>query len=82
MDISATSAVERVARLLAAQRLSANAHGDEHSAGAAVDASWQEHRADAVAVFKTLREPDQVMARAGDPSVWEAMVLAALRDAT
>ncbi len=82
MDISSTSAIERVARVLAGQRLSANAGGDETSAAATVDASWQEYRSDAIAVLKTLREPDQVMARAGDASVWEAMILAALRDAT
>ncbi len=81
MDISSTSAIERVARVLAGQRLSVNAGGDESSASASVDASWQEYRADAVAVLKTLREPDAVMARAGDPAIWEAMVLAALRDA-
>jgi hypothetical protein len=80
MDISTTSAVERVARVLAGQRLSANAGGDEVSASAVIDARWGDFRADAVAVLKTLREPDQTMARAGDPRIWEAMILAALRD--
>ena len=80
MDISATSAIERVARVLAGQRLSANAEGDDSSA-AAVDASWRDYRADAIAVLKTLREPDQVMAGAGDPKIWEAMIMAGLRGA-
>ena len=80
MDISTTSAVERVARVLAGQRLSANGAGEETSASGSVEASWRDYRADAVAVLKTLREPDPVMARAGDPAVWEAMVMAALRE--
>lgn len=80
MDISTTNIVERIARVLAGQRLSANAHGTDRSAGAAVDASWHEHLDDAVAVLRTMREPDQTMARVGDARVWEAMILAALRD--
>ena len=78
MDVSVTNVVERIARVLAGQRLSANADGDQTSAGPAVDVSWREHIDDAVAVLKTLREPDPAMARAGDPQVWEAMILAAL----
>lgn len=81
MDISTTGAIERIARVLAGQRLSVNAGGDESSPSARVDATWPDHRADAIAVLKTLREPDPAMARAGDPAIWEAMVLAALRDA-
>jgi hypothetical protein len=46
---------------------------------AAVDDAWRGHVDDAMAVLRTMREPDQTMARAGDPLVWEAMVLAALR---
>ena len=78
MDIATTSAVERIARVLAGQRLSANAQGDEESAATHVDASWRDHLDDAVAVLKTLREPDEAMARAGDPAVWERMILAGL----
>lgn len=78
MDVSTTSAIERIARVLAGQRLSANAEGDDPSAGDAVDMEWPVHLDDAVAIMKTLREPDAEMARAGDPRVWEAMVRAAL----
>ena len=78
MDVSTGNAIERIARVLAGQRLSANAHGDEGSAGRAVDLAWLDHRDDAVAVLKTLREPDVAMAAAGDVAVWERMILAAL----
>lgn len=79
MDVSNTAAVERIARVLAGQRLSINGEGDQRSAGAAVDASWREHVEDAVAVLKTLREPDRRMAAAGDVEIWERMILAALQ---
>ena len=78
MDVSLTPAVERVARVLAGQRISANAEGDEESAGRHVDAVWRDYLSDAIAVLKTLREPDAAMAKAGDPQVWEAMILAGL----
>ncbi|WP_420142013.1 hypothetical protein [Sphingomonas sp.] len=82
MDVSKGRVVERVARVLAGQRLSANAKGDAASAGAAVDAEWHNHVNDAIAVLKTLREPDAHMAAAGDPAVWERMVLAALDESS
>ena len=82
MDVSLTPAVERVARVLAGQRISANADGDEESAGRKVDAVWRDYLPDAVAVMKTLREPDAAMAKAGDPQVWEAMILAGLEQGT
>lgn len=78
MDVSTTPAVERVARVLAGQRISANAQGEAESAGRQIDAAWRDYLADAVAVLKTLREPDPAMAAAGDPRVWEAMILAGL----
>lgn len=78
MDVSRTGAIERIARVLAGQRLSANADGNEPSAAPDVDDAWPDYRDDAVAVLKTLREPDAAMAEAGDPRVWEAMVRAAL----
>ncbi len=80
MDVSSGSVVERIARVLAGQRISANADGDAESAGSLVDAHWREHQADAVAVLKTLREPDHRMAAAGDVAVWERMILAALEE--
>ena len=78
MDVSNGSVVERIARVLAGQRLSANAEGSEESAGRLVDAQWRDHLMDAVAVLKTLREPDGAMAAAGDPAIWERMILAAI----
>lgn len=80
MPISELSAVERVARVLAAERLSVNAEGYEPSAGDEVDAEWHLYVGQAVAVLKTLREPDLVMANAGDPEMWRAMVEAELGD--
>jgi hypothetical protein len=81
MDVSNGPVLERIARVLAAQRLSLTAHSDQISAGPAVDETWPQHRDDALAVLRTLREPDAAMARAGDPRVWEAMILAALDEA-
>lgn len=78
MPVSHSNAIERIARVLAGQRLSANAKGSEEAAARQVDSAWRDHRDDAIAVLRTLREPDPSMAAAGDPKVWEAMVLAAL----
>ena len=80
MDVSKRSVVERIARVLAGQRISFNAEGDEESAGRLVDNEWREHLMDAVAVLKTMREPDQRMAAAGDAAVWERMILAAIEE--
>jgi len=79
MDISKTNVIERIARVLAAQRLSSNADGNEPSAAPDVDDAWPDFRDDALAVLKTLREPDEDMAAAGDPVIWEKMIKAALR---
>lgn len=73
-----TTAIERIARVLAGRQFSANADGAEMSAGDAVSAAWQEHVDDALAILKTLREPDAVMAAAGDARVWQNMVEAAI----
>lgn len=82
MDVSKGPLIERIARVLAGQRASANADGDEPHAGDLVDRTWRDYRADALAVLKTLREPDETMASAGDPAVWERMVLAAIEEAS
>lgn len=78
MNVSKGDVVERIARVLAGQRLSANAEGKQAHAAADVDAAWRDHVEDAVAVLRTLREPDARMAAAGDPAVWERMILAAM----
>ncbi|MGN6374875.1 MAG: hypothetical protein ACTHMG_04900 [Sphingomonas sp.] len=78
MDISTQTAAERIARVLAGQRISANAEGDEESAAQLVENSWKDYLMDAVAVLRTLREPDEAMAAAGDPAVWEKMIRVAI----
>lgn len=81
MDVSTTPIAERIARVIAAERISANAEGYQVSASKQVDAVWREYLPDAIAVLKTLREPDQAMAAAGDVAVWERMVLAGIKGA-
>ena len=78
MPVSSTSAVERVARVLAGYRLSANAGGTDPHASDAVDLEWPESIADALSVLRTLREPDADMAAAGDVEIWERMIAAAI----
>src|SRR5690606_7006949 len=78
MPVSETTITERIARVLAGQRASANAEGYLSSAGDVVDDSWREHLDDARAVLRTLREPDASMAAAGNVETWRAMVEAAL----
>lgn len=80
MDISVTKAVERVARVLAAQRISSNSGGSDSHAADEVDAAWRDHCNDAVAILKALREPDEQMERAGDIAIWQRMIGAALGD--
>ncbi|MES2288453.1 MAG: hypothetical protein V4530_01850 [Pseudomonadota bacterium] len=76
--IAETGAVERIARVLAGQRPSANAKGSDPSAADDIDAVWPNFEADALAVLKTLREPDATMAGAGDVAVWARMIDAAI----
>ena len=78
MPISNLTLVERIARVLAGRELSINAEGDDPSAGPSVDEVWHEHVGDALAILRTLREPDPIMAAAGDAEMWERMVEAAL----
>ena len=78
MDIATTSAIERIARVIAGLELSRNGQGDEAHAAAHVDAHWPAHRDDAIAILKTMREPDAAMERAGDILLWQRMVDAAL----
>jgi hypothetical protein len=78
MPVSNTSIVERIARVIAGRVVSINAEGGDPSAGDRVNEIWRDYREDALSVLRTLREPDPVMARAGDADLWERMVLAAL----
>lgn len=81
MDIAHTTAAERIARVLAAHRLSANADGTSAHAGDEVDGVWRDHLPEALAVLHTLREPDQAMVAAGDLATWERMIRAAIAEA-
>jgi len=81
MPVSHLSLVERIARILAGWRVSANAEGDARSAAELVDSTWRDYRDDALAVIHTLREPDPAMAAAGDVRMWERMIEAALAEA-
>ena len=78
MDVSNRPVAERIARVLAGQRISINAEGTGESASPQVEQVWREYLPDAVAVLKTLREPDERMAAAGDVAVWERMILTAI----
>ena len=78
MPVSHLPLVERIARVLAARDESINAEGDDPSAGPNVDEEWQDHVDDALSILRTMREPDPVMAQAGDVATWERMVEAAL----
>jgi len=83
-DISVTSPVERIARVLAAEVLSINGEGSDPSAGEDVDAAWHDEADRALAVLRTLREPTPEMVEAGrgvgsNPAeIWNAMVRAAI----
>lgn len=81
MPMSETPLAERIARVLAGAKLSSNADGSEPSAGDSVDADWKNHMNQALAVLHTMREPDHLMAEAGDPEIWTRMVEAAIQDA-
>jgi hypothetical protein len=70
--------VERVARVLAGAKLSANAEGDDDHAAEEVDRTWRDHLNQAQAVLHTMREPDEAMAAAGDAETWRTMVEAAI----
>ena len=70
--------VERVARVLAGAKLSANADGDNGHAASEVDRTWRDHLNQAQAVLHTMREPDEAMAAVGDAGMWRNMVEAAI----
>lgn len=78
MPVSHLTMVERIARVLAARSASVNAQGDDPSAGPTVDESWHLFTDHALSILRTMREPDPVMAAAGDAAMWERMVEAAL----
>src|SRR3546814_1554488 len=77
MPVSSTPAVERVARVLSGLKLSQNAEGADPHASDAVDMEWQDEIENALAVLRTLREPDDDMAAVGDVKTWDRMIAAA-----
>jgi hypothetical protein len=81
MPIAATPLVERIARVLAGRRLSANAEGPVISAALDVDIEWQDDIEDAIAVLKVFRVPDAAMVSAGDVDIWQRMISAAIEQA-
>src|SRR3546814_19914157 len=74
VDVARTNTLERVARVLAGEEASINAHGSSSSAGDEVDAAWRDRIAAAVAVLQTLRGPDEEMARAGGEGTWLTVI--------
>jgi hypothetical protein len=81
MPVATTSLVERIARVIAGRVISVNADGDDPSAGDKVDETWRFYTDDAVSILKTMREPDEAAARAGDPAIWERMIEASIEGA-
>jgi hypothetical protein len=81
MPVSNTSLVERIARVIAGRVVSINAGGGDPSAGERIDSIWRDYEEDALSIIRTLREPDEAMARAGDLAVWQRMIDAALAEA-
>lgn len=81
MPVSSTNVVERIARVIAGRVVSINAGGDDPSAGARIDEIWRDYRGDALAILRTLREPDEAMAGVGDAAMWERMIEVALVEA-
>lgn len=76
--VAETLAVERMGRVLASWRESINAEGTSASIGPDVDRHWPGHVDAAVAILKTLREPDAGMAAIGDVTIWRRMIDAAI----
>ena len=81
MPESTTPLAERIARVLAGAAHSSNAEGSDPSAGEKVDITWPEHMNQALAVLRTMREPDERMVSAGDGDTWRKMVEAAIEQA-
>jgi hypothetical protein len=86
-DISVTSPIERIARVIAAEMVSPNgeaAEGPDEPVSVIVERIWRAEVGRAVAILHTLREPTREMVEAGreagdDPAlIWNAMVRAAL----
>lgn len=73
-DTAHTPAIERIARVLAGFAASINADGVQTSAAETVDANWADHRDVAIAILRTLREPDPAIGSPEDAAAWTRMV--------
>lgn len=73
-----TQTIERIARVLAGERLSSNAEGSEPSAGDIIDVRWPEFTLEAEAVLKSLRDPPPEISALGDGPAWSRAIAAAL----
>ena len=78
MPVSEQPLIERIARVLAAAELSANANGTLDHAAPEVDRHWRDHLNEAEAVLHAIREPDPAMSAVGDVEIWRNMVEAAI----
>jgi hypothetical protein len=86
-DISVTSPIERIARVIAAEMVSPNgeaAEGPDEPVSVVVERIWRSEVERAMAILNTLREPTREMVEAGrdagdEPAaIWNAMIRAAL----
>jgi hypothetical protein len=66
--------VERIARVIAGYRLSANADGLVGSAANVVDDEWAAHQDEAVAILKSLRDPSPTMEETGMAQEWKVLI--------
>jgi hypothetical protein len=78
MAEQSTHTIDRIARVLAGERLSANAEGADPSAGEAVDSRWREFREEAIAVLKSLRDPPPEIEAVIGRATWANAMAAAL----
>lgn len=78
MTDHSTHTIERIARVLAGERLSVNAEGAEPSAGGIVDRQWPEYRDEAVAVLKSLRDPPPEIEAVIPRETWLQAIASAL----
>ena len=70
--------LERIARVLAGAELSANADGGDSHAADAVDATWRNHRNQALAILNTIREPDPGMTDPAECAAWKRAIDSAI----
>ena len=78
MTADSTHTIERIARVLAGERLSSNAEGADPSAGPDVDTHWHDYRHEAVAILKSLRDAPPEIAALGEADAWTRAIAAAL----